>query len=148
MIYDKIENRKLYAKAHPLFEKAFGFIDEYLKNPVEPGEYPICGDDLFARVMTYDTRADGAFEVHNKYIDIQFIAEGAERVCYGRRGDFAETQYDEAGDFMFLEGNTQKLEFVLYKGEFAVFFPEDAHKPSLDVDTTKQVTKVVLKVHV
>ena len=148
MILDKLKNKDLYVKAHPLFEKAFGFIEEYLKNPKEPGEYHICGDELFARVLAYDTRPEGQYEVHNKYIDIQFIAEGAERVCYGRRGDFAETQYDEAGDFMFLAGDNQKLEFVLSKGEFAVFFPEDAHKPSLDVDTTKQVTKVVLKVHV
>lgn len=146
MILDKLENKDLYVKAHPLFEKAFGFVEEYLKNPVEPGEYHLCGDDLFARVMVYDTRADGQFEVHNKYIDIQYIAEGAERVAYGRREDFASAEYDAEGDFMFLEGDDQKLEFILSKGEFVVFFPEDAHKPSLDVETTGKVTKVVLKV--
>lgn len=148
MIFDNIRNKDLYVKAHPLFEKAFGFIEEYLKNPKEPGEYHICGDDLFARVMEYDTRSEGLYEVHNKYIDIQFIAEGAERVCYGSRCDFKDTEYDEAGDFMFLEGDAQKLEFVLSKGEFAVFFPEDAHKPSLDTEQKNQVVKVVLKVAV
>ena len=31
MIFDNIKNKDLYVKAHPLFEKAFGFIEEYLK---------------------------------------------------------------------------------------------------------------------
>ena len=148
MIFDRIENKDLYVKAHPLFEKAFAFIEEYLRNPKEPGEYHICGDELFARVLAYDTRSEGQYEVHNKYIDIQFIAEGAERVCYGSRCDFEDTEYNEAGDFMFLEGDEQRLEFVLHQGEFAVFFPEDAHKPSLDIDQKNQVIKVVLKVSV
>lgn len=146
MILDKLENKDLYVKAHPLFEKAFGFVEEYLKNPVQPGDYPICGEDLFARVLSYDTRADGLYEVHNKYIDIQYIAQGEERVAYGRREDFAPGEYDAKGDFMFLEGDHKRLEFVLNQGEFVIFFPEDAHKPSLDVEDTGKVVKVVLKV--
>lgn len=148
MILDKLENKDLYVKAHPLFEKAFAFIEEYLKKPLEPGEYHFCEEDLFGRVLSYDTRADGQFEVHNKYIDIQYIAQGAERVAYGRREDFAPGSYDPEGDFMFLEGEHKVLEFVLEKGQFVIFFPDDAHKPSLDTDQENQVVKVVLKVHV
>ena len=148
MILDLIKNKDLYVKAHPLFEKAFEFIEEYLKNPLEPGEYKICGDDLLARIMEYNTREDGLFEVHNKYIDIQYIAEGAERIAYGRREDFTPLEYDAEGDFLFLEGRREKLEFVLSEGEFVVFFPEDAHKPSLDLEETQKVKKVVLKVKV
>ncbi len=146
MIFDNIRNKDLYAKAHPLFEKAFGFIEEYLQNPKEVGQYPICGDDLFAKVMDYETRSEGLYEVHNKYIDIQFIARGAERVFYGNRCDFTETEYHEDGDYMFLEEDKQRLVFDLQQGEFAIFFPEDAHKPSMDTDTKNQVVKVVLKV--
>ena len=148
MILDQIKNKDLYVKAHPLFEKAFHFIQEYKKKPLEVGEYEICGEDLFARIMEYDTREDGLFEVHNRYIDIQYIVEGAERIAYGRRDDFTPLEYDEEGDFLFLEGGKEKLEFVLSEGEFVVFFPEDAHKPSLDVEETAKVKKVVLKVKV
>lgn len=148
MILDQIKNKKQYVKAHPLFEKAFGFIEDYLKKPKEPGVYELCGEDLFAKVMEYDTRADGLFEVHNKYIDIQYIAEGAERVIYGKREDFSPTEYNTEEDFMLLEGNKGITEFVLSRGEFVVFFPEDAHKPSLDVNSTGKVVKVVLKVKV
>lgn len=148
MIFDNIKNKDLYVKAHPLFEKAFGFIEEYLKNPKEPGQYSICDEDLFAKVMDYETRSEGLYEVHNKYIDIQFIAQGAEGVFYGIRSDFTETEYHEDGDYMFLEGDEERLNFILQQGEFAVFFPEDAHKPSMDTDKKNRVVKVVLKVKV
>ena len=148
MILDQINNKDLYVKAHPLFEKAFNFIEEYLKNPKEPGEYQICGEDLFAKVMKYETRSEGYFEVHNKYIDIQFIAEGEEWVGYGKRGDFTPVEVNEEQDYIFMEGDGQKSDFVLSKGEFVVFFPEDAHKPSMDTKQKNQVTKVVLKVKV
>ena len=58
MILDQIKNKDLYVKAHPLFEKAFRFIETYLKNPLEPGIYELCGEDLFARIMEYDTMED------------------------------------------------------------------------------------------
>lgn len=146
MILDQIKNKDLYVKAHPLFEKAFRFIEAYLKNPLEPGIYELCGEDLFARIMEYDTKEDGLFEVHNKYIDIQYIAEGAERIAYGSREDFTTLEYDAEGDFLLLEGGKEKLEFVLSEGEFVVFFPEDAHKTSLNVKETAKVKKIVLKV--
>ena len=146
MIYDRIENKDLYVNAHPLFGKAFAFIEEYLKTPKEPGEYKICGDDLFAKVMSYETRSEGFFEVHNKYIDIQFIAEGEEGVGYGQRADFKPVEVNDEQDYVFMEGDGQKLDFVLNKGEFAVFFPDDAHKPSMDTAQKNNVIKVVLKV--
>lgn len=146
MIFDQIKNKDLYVKTHTLFEKAFDFLESYLKNELEPGKYEICGEDLFARVMEYDTREDGFYEVHNKYIDIQYIAEGSERICYGEREDFTPLEYDAEGDFLFLEGGKKKLDFGLHQGEFVIFFPNDAHKPSLDVDGTAKVKKVVLKV--
>lgn len=148
MILDQIKNKDLYVNAHPLFEKAFGFIEAYVKNPLEPGKYELCGEDLFARIMEYDTKEDCLFEVHNKYIDIQYIAEGAERMAYGCREDFTLFEYDIEGDFLSLKGGREKLEFVLSEGEFVVFFPEDAHKASLNVKETEKVKKIVLKVKV
>lgn len=148
MVLDSIKNKNLYVNMHPLFPKAFDFIENYLENELTPGIYEICGEDLFSKIMEYDTRSDGDFEVHNKYIDIQYIAKGAEKIEYGCRNDFSVSTYDEEEDFLFLEGGKKRLEFVLHQGEFVIFFPDDAHKPSLDVEKTEKVVKVVLKVRV
>lgn len=147
MVLDSIKNKNLYVNMHPLFKKAFDFIEAYIETEIEPGVYEICGEDMFAKVQEYDTRSDGAFEVHNKYIDIQYIAKGTEKIEYGCRNDFSISTYDEKEDFLFLQGK-KKMEFVLNKGEFVIFFPNDAHKPSLDVAGTSKVIKVVLKVKV
>ena len=43
MILDKISNSKYYLNTHPLFAKAFEYLEAYFKNPIEPGKYEICG---------------------------------------------------------------------------------------------------------
>ena len=148
MILDSIKNKNQYVNMHPLFKKAFDFIEAYIENECAPGVYEICGKDLFAKVQEYDTRSEGAFEVHNQYIDIQYITNGTEKIEYGCRNDFSVSTYDEKDDFLFLKGGKKKMEFVLNHGEFVIFFPDDAHKPSLDVEGTSRVTKVVLKVKI
>ena len=149
MVYDKLENRARYIGAHPGFGKAFAFIEEALAQNYEPGIYEIDGENLFAKVQSYETRSEGYLEVHKKYIDIQFLAEGEEKVFYANRGDLeAVAPYDEKEDALFLKDATQMLEFAFRKGEFVIFFPEDAHKPSMDMDCKKQAKKIVLKVRV
>lgn len=149
MIYDKFENKARYTGAHPLFEKAFAYIEDYLKNPVEPGIYEISGEDLFAKVLSYQTRAEGYLEVHKKYIDIQYIIEGAEKVYYAnRRGLEPVCAYDEKEDVLFLKDAEEMMEFSFRKGDFVIFFPEDAHKPSMDLEKVSDVKKIVLKVSV
>ncbi|MBH53538.1 MAG: hypothetical protein CMI18_04230 [Opitutaceae bacterium] len=47
------------------------------------GECPIDGEDIFARVMNYETKTpdEAAFEAHQKYADIQFTLIGAEGIA-------------------------------------------------------------------
>lgn len=149
MVYDKLENRARYIAAHPGFAKAFSFIEEALAKCYEPGIYEIDGEKLFVKVQSYETRSEGYLEVHKKYIDIQYIAEGEEKVFYANRADLeAVAPYDEKEDALFLKDAAEMLEFSFRKGEFVIFFPEDAHKPSMDLDGKKQAKKIVLKVRV
>ena len=149
MIYDKFENRARYTGAHPLFEKAFAYIEEYLKKPVKPGIYKISGEDLYAKVQSYRTRSEGYLEVHDKYIDIQYVIESKEKVYYaGREGLQPACEYDEKEDALFLKDADEMLEFTLREGEFVIFFPEDAHKPAMDPGKTLDAKKIVLKVRV
>jgi YhcH/YjgK/YiaL family protein len=147
MILDKISNSSSYVNTHPLFAKAFAYLEDYLKNPVAPGKYEICGDDLYVMVQDYETREEGLLEVHRKYIDIQCMVEGVEKMYYAQFQDLeAEADYDEKGDAQFLKEFDNCLEFLFKAGDFAIFFPQDAHKPSMNPDGKVNAKKLVFKV--
>ena len=54
-------------------------------------------------------------------------------------------EYDEAGDFMLLEGQAA-TQAILEPGSFAVYFPDDAHKPGIAIDQPLHNKKCVFKV--
>lgn len=149
MILDKLCNNKYYLNTHPLFGKAFAFAEEYLKNPIEPGTYEICGQDLFVKVQEYETREEGFLEIHEKYIDIQCMLEGEEKICYTvRQGLEPMVPYDEKEDVLFFKNREGCVEFVFRAGDFVIFFPNDAHKPSMNVTQKGKAKKLVFKVRV
>lgn len=149
MILDTWKNRDYYVNAHPLFQVAFEYIEEYLKKPVAPGVYEIRGKDLFVKVQEYDTRTEGYLEVHDQYIDIQYMVEGLERVEYAyREGLKPAMPYDEKEDAQFLEDGKECLEFFLKPESFVIFFPDDAHKPAMCIDIPQNAKKLVFKVKV
>lgn len=147
MIFDKVTNSQSYANTHPLFLKAFAYLEDYLKNPVAPGKYEICGEDLYVMVQDYETREEGLLEVHRKYIDIQCMVEGVEKMYYEQLQNLeTETEYDEKRDVQFLKDSDSCLEFLFREGDFAIFYPQDAHKPSMNVDGKAKAKKLVFKV--
>ena len=149
MIYDSFSNKSSYLITHPLFEKAFEYLENYLKNPVAPGNYEICGKDLYVVVQNYETRDEGLFEAHNQYIDIQCMIKGTEKVYYANRESLELSfDYDENKDVMFYKDSDDCVEFLLRDGDFMVFFPQDAHKPAMAVNGKKGVVKLVFKVKV
>lgn len=149
MILDTWNNKSIYANIHPLFPAAFEYINKLLKNPVQPGTYEIQGESLFAKVQEYKTRTEGYLEVHDAYIDIQYIVDGIECVEYAfRDGLMPATPYNAKEDVLFLMDRAETTGFPLTAGSFAIFFPEDAHKPAMCIDMPKTVKKVVVKVKI
>lgn len=125
-----------------MFPAAFAYLEEYTKNPVTPGVYEIQGKDLFAKVQEYETRTAGYLEVHDEYIDIQFMVEGIERVEYAYRdGLESAIPYDEKEDALFLKDCDKGFSFDLTSGSFAIFFPGDAHTPAMCIDVSKTAKK-------
>lgn len=149
MIFDTLKNKDQYINAHPLFYKAFEYIEAYLNHPIESGVYEIEGKDLFVKIQDYDTRTEGYLEVHKHYIDIQYMVEGTERVEYSLLdGLIPINVYDEGEDVQFLEDGKERFQFLLKPGNFAIFYPNDAHKPSMCIDKPVSAKKLVCKVRV
>lgn len=149
MILDSWRNRSYYVNVHPLFGEAFTYIEECLKGTVTTGTYRIKGQDILAKVQEYKSRIEGQLEVHDKYIDIQFIVEGNERIEYvEREGLEMSVEYNEEDDVLFLKDTENIMNLFLKEGEFAVFFPSDAHKAAMSIDYPEKVKKIVLKVKI
>lgn len=149
MIYGNIDNCEKYQCLNENFKRAFQFLINNDLKELPVGRYDIQGEDVFAMVQEYETKAEeeGKYEAHKKYIDIQYMVEGEEKVGYA----FVENletclPYDSEKDFMLLEGN--KEFFGLRNNEFYIFFPEDAHMPGIAKENKTKVKKVVIKVKV
>lgn len=151
MIKDNIRNRPLYENAHPEFKRAFKII---LDTPADQPDGATDFDGIKRMVQSYQTRAaaEKRMEAHEKYIDIQYVAEGEEKFFFADKKTLKITEpYNAEKDVEFYDSaDFEKSESaeasVLKAGEFAVFFPDDAHKPSLHTDKQHAVKKILLKI--
>ncbi len=148
MIVDHISNAGRYAALGPLFEQAFDFLRTTDPNALEPGRYSLAGDALFALVQSYHTKApsEGFWEAHRRYIDLQFIAQGTERIGYAPLHRLELESHDEQRDLSVLKGEGDFL--TLTDGCFMLLWPEDAHMPGLQADQSGPVRKIVFKIAV
>ena len=146
-----LDELKKYDAANPkYFEMAF----EYYKNndllKLAPGKYPIDGDKVFATISEYDTQdpADRKWENHKKYIDIQIILSGKEKMG---KAPYAEATpdvpYNETKDIEFRKVSNGK-NYLAEPGTFFMFFPSESHMPNQNADGVAKVKKVVFKVSV
>jgi YhcH/YjgK/YiaL family protein len=149
MIFDQLIHSEVYTTVTHRMRDAFDFLNRPDIHLLAPGKYPIIGDDVYAIVQEYRTNlpVEVKWEAHRRYIDVQYVAAGIERMGYGPISDFQITkEYDEANDYLLLSGDG--LEIVMVPGTFAIFFPHDVHRPTMAVDQPTTVRKVVVKVRV
>lgn len=147
MIVDNIKNAEFYYRMGAKFQKAFEFLKNTDLLALENGKYFLDGDDIFAIVQEYQTKieSEGKFEIHRKYIDIQYIVAGQEKLGYVNSDYFiSKGDFDEEKDIVFGEGKGIFVE--ANEGDFVIFAPQDAHMPSIAASTPEYVKKVVIKI--
>ena len=130
MIFDEIKNWKFYHFS-PGMAKAFEFL-ENMPADIENGKHEIDGTKIYANVMSYDTLVPlpDKLEVHRKYIDLQFAISGREVIAYTPANTLPVlTPYVDADDYSFLAmpHGHDPLFIETRPGNFAIFFPQDAH---------------------
>ena len=136
----------------PPWPTVFEFL-ETLPDSTDDGYIEIEGEEIFARVMCYDTRGpdDGILETHRRYVDVQSTLRGAEGVDWFPRDSLeVREQYDEKRDVIFYHRpDVVPARVNVYRGMYVVLFPEDAHMAQQVVgNTIESIKKVVVKVHV
>lgn len=145
---DKMEFARQYQVNKVWWDKAFSFLKEHDLTTLAKGKYPIDGDNVFATV-TEDPTKDfdkTGWESHRKYIDIQCVITGDEKMGKWPVAEATVTKpYDESKDVANYEAPGKF--YTLPAGSFIIFFPGDAHRPSISPDGSKKVEKkIVIKV--
>lgn len=131
MIIDRVEYASEYAKQLPHLADALAFIKEN-PNPGE-GKHPFEGGFLMHQSGMTKALADGDYEAHREYIDVQILIDGREFMLWNRLENMKETAaYDAVKDKHAIAGEGSILE--LTPGMFVVFYPSDAHKACRHLD--------------
>lgn len=148
MIYGKIGELRRYIDA-----EFYGHIEKFLYKvsaEMADGEYPILGERVFARVMSYQTvpAEQCKIEAHNRYIDIQVTITGAEGISVYDRGKLVESvPYKEEIDTVFFQEAADAVAHTVNLPEcFTMLFPGEAHRPQERVYGVGWVKKYVIKV--
>jgi len=149
MVIDKLKNSKLYENLGERIGKALNYLKETDFSKIENGKYEIEGNDIFAMVNEYNTKdaTEGKLESHRNYLDVQYVAKGAEQIGYIPFNEQKpEIDYNIENDVTFYSG--EKSFTKLEEGMFAIFFPTDIHMPGIKLDVPVKVKKVVVKVKI
>lgn len=149
MIIDTLENSARYESLHEGFKAAFDMLKGLTKEDVaEAGRHELDGDKLFYMVQLYNTKdaSEGKWEAHKKYIDIQFVYEGTEIMSWDSINNLPEGQTYSAEKDCYVYQAPNATDAILSAGTFAILYPEDLHKPSLNYKESSPVVKIVVKV--
>ena len=147
MIIDRIENAARYYPLHPKFKEAFDYISRIDVHALPVGRHDI-DDSMYVLVQEYITKpkAEGKWEAHRRYIDLQYVVQGAEGMGYANIHYLQQGEYIAEKDFLPLFGEGEQIE--LRSGYFVLLFPEDAHMPGMALGESKPARKIVVKISV
>jgi len=149
MILDKLENADFYSGYNKNLKAGFDYLKTTELDRLEPGRYEIDGNNVFALVSEYDSKKpeDCRLEAHRIYADIQYIVSGSEAIGFVTlNNQTVISEYNADKDIVFFSGEAAPI--ILEAGLFAVFFPQDVHRPCMQINGPEKVKKVVIKVRV
>lgn len=149
MILDHIRNWRLYTGLGDRISAGLSFVSVTTPGSLLPGRFEIDGDLIYGLFQEYipHTLEAGKWEAHRKYIDIQYMVAGEERIHYSNIRRLIPGIYDRDHDFQGFSGEGPYID--LMEGFFMILFPEDAHKPGIMTsERPSPVQKLVVKVAV
>lgn len=132
------------------FARAIEYIHSNVWRSLPEGRHTVYGDAIYVNIMRYTTEPSESkkLEAHDQYADIQMLVSGTEYIEHCPRTGLMESDaYNAESDIVFFQEPAHPTSRVcLYPGVFAVFMPEDAHKPGVQASGAAPVMKAVVKV--
>lgn len=149
MIKDNINNAHLYDDLHPNFRSVLEILQSLNLDALQPGHIELDGKYVYININEIKEKNQNEIhlESHKQYIDIQMPLTGNETFgikptteCMSPIGDF-----DNERDIIFYEDKPSEY-ITLKKGEFIIFFPDDAHAPCVNISNNH--LKLIVKISV
>ena len=148
MIFDSIENAKLYYGLHEGIAKVLGQVKDYTADNYPDGRVEIDGDNVFLNTTPYTTvvKESPTFEAHRKYIDVMYMVEGEEIIYVNPTSKLSDItqEYCEEKDVLLAGPEADAIPVRIKSGQFVILFPQDAHAPSCAADNTPMLVKKII----
>lgn len=148
MIIDNYKNAEIYCGINKNLDLALKFLKTIDISNLTLGKHEIPNSNSFYIYQEYNSKPleEGKWEGHRKYIDIQYILDGCEKMGYRPINELTPLKpYNPDTDFISLSGTSDNF-FNVSAGNFAIFFPEDGHMPGLAFKEVAPIRKLVFKV--
>lgn len=151
MLFAHIDLPTTYSPLHKseIWKQAIDWIKTNSQK-AEQGIYELRGKDMYVNVHGYETLPEEKcrFESHRKYIDLQYCISGGEQIAWQLTSNLIpDGQYDAPVDFQFYKPASHAGILNLTQGCFAVFFPQDAHRPKQYDGINQDIWKLVVKIN-
>jgi biofilm protein TabA len=149
MIVDRLDYANLYVNLSSGITRGFEYLRTTDLQHLPLGRVEIDGESLFAIVVDEPTRSinDCKWESHQRYYDIQYVVDGEELMGFASLDQMCVVEpFENGSDYAFYEGDGQYI--AVRAGWFALFAPQDVHRPSIAIERPSRVRKVVIKVKV
>jgi len=141
-----------YSKNKVYWDKAFDFLKNTDLDTLKPGKYVLDRENVFVSVTEGLTKTieNAKWEAHHKYIDLQYIIKGKETMGIAPiEMAVPKTEFDDKKDLGFFDVSSKASKYYIAKpGTFFLFFPSDAHRPSIKVKGFDTVKKLVVKIRI
>ena len=137
-----------YHKNPRHWDQAFHFLKSANLKELPLGKQELEGEHLFVTVAEYfgKPKTEALYESHKKYIDIQYVIEGEETIGLTTLDKvIVKEPYNEEKDIAFYDFDGGEY-LKATPEKFFLFFPEDAHRPSITAGDSILVKKIVVKV--
>ena len=130
-----------------LWDAAFAFLKDHNLDEILPGKYPIIGEEVFASVTEAPSKnkEEVKWESHKNYIDLQYIIKGKEMIGIA---DASKATITKPYTVDVINYDAEGTYYVTEPGKFFLFFPNDAHRPTIKVEGYDVVKKIVIKIQV
>ena len=141
MKFQNLQDLRTYL---PIPQDAFDFV-LHMTADTPNGRYDF-GADCYVNVMACDTSAALApMEAHEKFIDVQMVLAGEEKIYVTPKAPLTVTEpYSAEKDIAFYAW--ENAEAVTYRsGEAVVLYPAEAHLPGRAAHEPMTIKKAVLK---
>lgn len=127
------------------WDTAFAFLRGQDLHALAAGKYNLMGDSVFATITEAATKDKDSvlWESHKKYIDLQFVAEGKEQIGVA---DASKAKVIKPYTVDAMNYDTEGTFYISSPDTFFLFFPNDAHRPSIKTPGADRVKKVVIKI--